>query len=210
MTSATAKKEERMAARREQILQAAIACFSRKGYHLTTMDDIVAESGMSKGSLYWHYKSKKDILISVAEWYFSQMMGEMMGMAQQAPTATDQIKMLLAFVVEMMGAEDALLNVFFDFYAETRHDDEVTDAVREVMMPFIDAIADIVAEGVASGEFRPVDARTVAVTFMAAGDGLFLYRAILTEQFDWRGVAEFFSEMFLASLAPEPGREPQP
>ena len=210
MTETNTKKEARMAARREQILQAAIACFSRKGYHLTTMDDIVAESGMSKGSLYWHYKSKKDILISVAEWYFNQMMGEMMGMVQQAPTATDQIKMLLAFVVEMMNIEDALLNVFFDFYAETRHDEEVTEAVREMMMPFIDAIVVIIAEGVASGEFRPVDARNAAVTLMAAGDGLFLYRAILTEQFDWRGVAEFFSEMFLASLTPEPGREPRP
>jgi AcrR family transcriptional regulator len=210
MTETNTKKEARMAARREQILQAAVACFSRKGYHLTTMDDIVAESGMSKGSLYWHYKSKKDILISVAEWYFNQMMGEMMGMVQQAPTATDQIKMLLAFVVEMMNIEDALLNVFFDFYAETRHDEEVTEAVREMMMPFIDAIVVIIAEGVASGEFRPVDARNAAVTLMAAGDGLFLYRAILTEQFDWRGVAEFFSEMFLASLTPEPGREPRP
>jgi AcrR family transcriptional regulator len=210
MTSATAKKEARMAARREQILQAAIACFSRKGYHLTTMDDIVAESGMSKGSLYWHYKSKKDILISVAEWYFNQMMGEMMGMVQQAPTATEQIRTLSSLFVEMMDIEETLLNVFFDFYAETRHDEEVTAAVREMMTPFIDAIADIIADGVDSGEFRPVDARNVAVTYMAAGDGLFLYRTILAEQFDWRSVAEFFSEMFLASLAPEPGQEPQP
>ncbi len=79
-----------------------------------------------------------------------------------------------------------------------------------MMMPLVDAIAAIVEEGVASGEFRPVDARNVAVTFMAAGDGLFMYRAILTDQFDWRGVSDFFSEMFLAGLCAEPERESQP
>jgi len=199
-----------MAARRDQILQAAIACFSRKGYHLTTMDDIVAESGMSKGSLYWHYKNKKAILISVAEWYFGQMVGEMMGAAQQAPTAAGQIKTLLALFIEMMDTEDMLINVFIDFYAETRHDDEVTAALQEMMMPLVDAIAAIVEEGVNSGEFRPVNARNVAVTFMAAGDGLFMYRAILTDQFDWRGVSDFFSEMFLTVLCTEPEQEPQP
>ncbi|MEA3336927.1 MAG: TetR/AcrR family transcriptional regulator [Chloroflexota bacterium] len=210
MTSTAGKKEARMAARRDQILQAATVCFSRKGYYLTTMDDIVAESGMSKGSLYWHYKNKKAILISVAEWYFKQMVGEMMGAAQQAPTAADQIKTLLALFVEIMDTEDALINVFIDFYAETRHDAEVTEALQEMMMPLVDAIAAIVEQGVASGEFKPVNARNVAITFMAAGDGLFLYRPILADQFDWRGVAEFFSEMFLAGLCAEPGREPQP
>ena len=39
------------AERRTQIIQAAIACFLHKGYNNTTMDDIVAEGGLSKGSL---------------------------------------------------------------------------------------------------------------------------------------------------------------
>ena len=43
---------------RAVILAAASACFSRKGFHRTTMDEIVAESGLSKGTLYWYYKSK--------------------------------------------------------------------------------------------------------------------------------------------------------
>lgn len=210
MTSAVSKKEDISATRREQILQAAIACFSRRGYHLTTMDDIVAESGMSKGSLYWHYKSKRDILISVAEWYFGQMVGGMMGAVQQAPTATSKIKMLLTLILEVMSTEDTLINVFIDFYAETRHDAQVTELLQEMLTPIIDAIAAIIEEGITSGEFRPVDARNIALIFMAAGDGLFLYRPILADQFDWGGVAESFSEMFLVGLRADPGREPQP
>jgi AcrR family transcriptional regulator len=49
------------AERHAQIIKAALACFSRKGYTNTTMDDIVAESGLSKGSLYWYFDSKDDL-----------------------------------------------------------------------------------------------------------------------------------------------------
>ena len=52
------------AERRAQIVRAALTCFSRKGYAKTTMDDIVAESGLSKGSLYWYFESKDELFMS--------------------------------------------------------------------------------------------------------------------------------------------------
>ena len=48
-------KEER----RDQLIQAAITCFGEKGYYETSMDDIVREAGLSKGALYWYFKSKR-------------------------------------------------------------------------------------------------------------------------------------------------------
>lgn len=204
------RREARGAARRDQILQAAIVCFSRKGYHLTTMDDIVAESGMSKGSLYWHYENKKDILISAAEWYFGQMVGEMRAAAPQSAGAQAKIELLLSVFADLLNADDGLINVFIDFYAETRHDAEVTAALQEMMLPLIDAIAAIVAEGSASGEFKAVDARSVALLFMAAGDGLVLYKQIFDDRFDWNAAAGFFAESFLAGLQAGPSQEPSP
>lgn len=52
------------AERRAQIIRAALACFMRKGYNNTTMNDIVAESGLSKGAIYWYFESKDDLLRS--------------------------------------------------------------------------------------------------------------------------------------------------
>ena len=53
--------------RRSQILEAALRCFAHQAHHQTTMDDIVEESGLSKGTLYWYYESKKEISVSVME-----------------------------------------------------------------------------------------------------------------------------------------------
>lgn len=47
--------------RRRQILAAAGTVFARQGYHGARMDDVVAESGLSKGTLYWYFKSKEEL-----------------------------------------------------------------------------------------------------------------------------------------------------
>ena len=52
------------AARRAQILEAAISCFLEKGYTNTSMSDIIKASGLSSGSIYSHFSGKEDILIT--------------------------------------------------------------------------------------------------------------------------------------------------
>ena len=59
--------------RQAQIIEAAMRCFQRKGYENTTINDITAEYGLSKGSIYWYYSSKKDILIAVFEHMISEL-----------------------------------------------------------------------------------------------------------------------------------------
>ena len=52
------------AARRAQILEAAVSCFLEKGYTNTSMSDIIKASGLSSGSIYSHFSGKEDILIT--------------------------------------------------------------------------------------------------------------------------------------------------
>ena len=52
------------AARRAQIIEAAVSCFLEKGYTNTSMSDIIKASGLSSGSIYSHFTGKEDILIT--------------------------------------------------------------------------------------------------------------------------------------------------
>ena len=52
------------AARRAQIIEAAVTCFLEKGYTNTSMSDIIKASGLSSGSIYSHFSGKEDILIT--------------------------------------------------------------------------------------------------------------------------------------------------
>ena len=50
------------AARRAQIIEAAVSCFLERGYTNTSMSDIIKASGLSSGSIYSHFTGKEDIL----------------------------------------------------------------------------------------------------------------------------------------------------
>ncbi|MGH1549136.1 TetR/AcrR family transcriptional regulator [Leifsonia poae] len=54
--------EEHRTARRRQIAEAALRCFARSGFQQTSMADIIAESGLSAGAIYGHYKSKEELV----------------------------------------------------------------------------------------------------------------------------------------------------
>ena len=196
MTPPAVSKE----ARREQIIQAAVACFARKGYHLTTMDDIVAESGLSKGSLYWHFKNKKDLLIKVMAWYFDQMAAEAEPILAQIPDAIEQLKMLLTMFAQTTASDDPLLKIFIDFYAEPRHDPEVDQALRQLMDPYFELIGNIIQQGIEDGELRAVEPRQMAASLMAAFDGMFMYKMMLGDVFDWQNTARQFTEVILAGM----------
>jgi TetR/AcrR family acrAB operon transcriptional repressor len=52
---------------RQQILDTALEVFSRKGYSRTTFVDIAEQIGLTKGAVYWHFKTKTDLLVSLIE-----------------------------------------------------------------------------------------------------------------------------------------------
>ena len=62
--------------RQHQILHAAAKCFAEKGYHTTTMDDIVREAGLSKGTLYWYFNSKKALFRSLIDYWLGELLVE--------------------------------------------------------------------------------------------------------------------------------------
>jgi TetR/AcrR family transcriptional regulator, repressor for uid operon len=58
---------QHLEARRQQILDAALTCFDRAGFHRTSMQDIVGESGLSTGAVYRYFDSKEDIIEALAD-----------------------------------------------------------------------------------------------------------------------------------------------
>jgi AcrR family transcriptional regulator len=56
----------RSAAQRVRILDAALTCFAREGFHAATMQDIFAESGLSPGAVYGYFKSKTAMVLAIA------------------------------------------------------------------------------------------------------------------------------------------------
>jgi AcrR family transcriptional regulator len=65
--------EAHLAARRRQIIDAARVCFLRNGFHQTSMQDVIAEAGISVGAVYRYFKGKNDIIDAIAAEYSDQI-----------------------------------------------------------------------------------------------------------------------------------------
>lgn len=64
------KQEQKSLLARKKILEAASILFSQKGFDCTTMQDIINQSGLSKGAIYHHFKSKEDIMHALGDQMF--------------------------------------------------------------------------------------------------------------------------------------------
>lgn len=59
--------EERREERRRRILTSAWSCFSRNGFHATSMDDVIAATGMSSSAVYRYFRSKDELIDAAAD-----------------------------------------------------------------------------------------------------------------------------------------------
>ncbi len=71
------KNLSRSGRKREEIRAAAYQCLREQGYTATSVDNICKRAGISKGSFYWHYPSKQDVLADIVERWTRQVMDEL-------------------------------------------------------------------------------------------------------------------------------------
>ncbi|MBX0329225.1 TetR/AcrR family transcriptional regulator [Oscillochloris sp. ZM17-4] len=164
--------------RRAQILDAALRVFARQGLYETRMDDIVAESGLSKGALYWYFKSKDAIITAILEQLFAGSMGGLGALAESTEPADACLAALAAGIAEDIAATAQLRPVLFEFYAIAGRDEGVRQFLKGYYDTFLAAIEATVRRGVAEGTFRPIDSAAAAAVIVAAFEGLLLLQII--------------------------------
>ena len=184
---------------RQRLLEAALTCFSRKGYHQTTTDEIVAESGLGKGTLYRHFENKQHLFVSMTRWMMEGI-GEDMAMISSQPQPV--IERLRAMVQVLLDDMEQLLPFFritLDYWAHTIEDEQVRAIFSTSLKEFQALLVPLFEEGIAAGELRPVNARHAALALFAQLDALTLYKALLDE-IDLRGTVDTALDIFLTGL----------
>lgn len=159
-------------ARREQILSAARRCFIENGYHPTRMDDIAAAAALSKGGVYFHFKSKQEVFASLVEEEYSRSMTFLQGVSHGTAPIAEKMQILgMHYLEYFQGAPDAPR--FFVVMGEMALRDEVlAKKLLEMQTAYIQEISKLIDQGVAEGVLRPVDSQVVAAILKALLDGV--------------------------------------
>lgn len=155
--------DEHLAARRQQILDAARLCFSRDGFHSTSMQDVIAEAGLSVGAVYRYFKSKQELVTSIAERVLEgadAVLGEIAAHEPPLPLA-DAVERALDFVDRQTGP-DGLFRIAIQVWGEALRDPELAVFVKNQYSRFRQHFAIIARRAQEAGELPP-DADVEAV-----------------------------------------------
>lgn len=179
--------DEHLAARREQILDAARKCFLRDGFHTTSIQDVIAEAGLSVGAVYRYFKSKDELIRAIAQSVIggaASVFDEIVAHEPPLPLP-DALDRALAYI-ETQAGEDGVLRIAIQVWAEALRDPDLAEFVAETYRGFQARFTAIAERAKDSGEL-PADADPAAVGAVLFGlvPGYLLQR-ILTGRPDRR------------------------
>jgi AcrR family transcriptional regulator len=129
--------------RRAQILEAAIVCFAKRGFHQTSMHDVSAEAGISVGLIYRYFANKEAVIAAMAERH-KQEIQDLLERARQAPSLLESLEIL--FTAHCSESSPKVLSAFVvDLYAEASRNPPVADLVRDVLETAMEGVTDLIA-----------------------------------------------------------------
>jgi len=178
-TSSRTRKHAPPAVRREQILDAAQACFAGGGYHRTTMDQIVAASGLSKGSLYWHFENKEEMLLALFDRYVGEFFSAWGARTEEAPSVAANLRDGAALFCEMILTKRDLAQTWLGFLEHP----QARERLAALYVTSRAALTAVFEAGIARGELRPVPSASLAAAVTGLADGVLL-QALVDETFD--------------------------
>src|SRR5688500_12825915 len=165
---------------KDSILDATDRLLSRFGYRKMTVEDIAAEAGIGKGTIYLHFSSKEEVVLSHIDRIVDRLLDRLKEIARSNTAAAERLRLML------------LTRVLFRFDSVQHYTQSLNDllaALRPGLLArraqYFEAEAQIFAEvltaGRQAGEFSFDDSRVTARALLQATNGLLSYSLSTTE-----------------------------
>jgi TetR/AcrR family fatty acid metabolism transcriptional regulator len=194
--------------RKNQILDAALVTFSRVGFHKARMSDIAESSGLSKGSLYWYFDSKNDLILKLLEKVFEPELKDLRKLlSDQRPTVTR------LFLYADRTADDMvkMLNwvpLVYDFIALAFRQDSIKEGIKKYYRQNMEILETIIQQGLDSEELRAASAREAAVAIGAILEGTVMLWIYDPEHIDIKKHIKSNIQLLINGLASPEGNIP--
>jgi AcrR family transcriptional regulator len=150
---------EKKRAKKLRLIKAATGLFAKKGFHLTTVDEITREAGVAKGTFYLYFKDKEELLKFIMQelWAQHKLVCDTLG---NIACPRERLRQYITWELEFSAknANFARLNLS----ALGAVDKSLIDWYLKIQREHVQFLAGVIAEGCAGGYFREMDATKAA------------------------------------------------
>ena len=165
-------KEKLKEKRQAQIISSALAIALEKGFENSRMDDIVDHSKLSKGTIYYYYKSKKDLYLNLVDFWFIEYSTGILSTLDKKESASDQLIALFTYFIYQYKKSPSTFELMIEFWRMSRLDNDFNYKLQKIYTQFLDYIADIILTGIGNEEFKDVDPKITALSILINIEGI--------------------------------------
>jgi AcrR family transcriptional regulator len=143
---------EHLAARRQQILDAARRCFVTDGFHATSMQQVIAEAGLSVGAVYRYFPSKSDLIVGIVEQMAAGIATQLQSVADAPDRSLVDVMESAIGVVDANTGPDGVLPLAVQVWSEAQRDPSLAVLPRTIYNRIVEVYIRVAERAIKRGE----------------------------------------------------------
>lgn len=180
----------------DKLAGSAFALFSKRGIGRVRMDDIASSAGVTKGSLYWHYQSKSEVIHAACRYYYTGWRRQMNSETAKAATPAAKLARAIRSSVHTCLIDEDNRTFTLELFTLSIHDEELRTGWRT----FFDGVKSfyvcLLKDAMAGGEVPSGDPEAAVDLMLAAMEGYKL-RALFEPRLCARSAERRIAEVLL-------------
>lgn len=194
------RRRVRAEERRQELLEAAVEVFTRRGMHQTTVEDVTRAAGVAKGTFYLYFDSKEQLLGSLKQRFVDELvsraaeLSERVGKDDWWALAETTVTSMVDFMLEHRG--------MIQIFAQEGYTPESHRLFAEAQDKLVMMMAAGIQAGIEAGAFRVADPLMTATLLSHAIDGTLQHSILYGGELDRARLIEATNELLRKTLAP--------
>lgn len=182
---------------RSRILDAALDCFSERGYDATSVVDICQRAGVSKGAFYYHFASKQALFVALLDQWLAALDSRV---AVEATTPLETLHAMVGLLQQVFRDARGRLTMYLEFWRQAARDEAIWQATTAPFEHYHVLLAGMIEQGIAEGSLRPCDPGQAARALVSLAVGMVLQSALDPTGNDWQQSAQAGFDLVLHGL----------
>ena len=181
----------------DKLAACAFSLFSNRGIDRVSMDEIAASAGVTKGSLYWHYRSKREVIHAACRHYYRGWHSQMNREISQAATSGERLASAIRSSVRTCLIDEGNRTFTLELFTLSIHDLEARNGWRAFFDGVKSFYVSLLDESVASGAVAAANPESAVDLMLAAMEGYKL-RALFEPELCAPGAEQRIGDELLA------------
>jgi TetR/AcrR family acrAB operon transcriptional repressor len=200
---------------RNRILDAAEVIFQGKGVSRTSLADVAAQAGVTRGAIYWHFRNKLDLFDAMVQRVLAPVEARLAQLQAHEPDLSlETVRSLVLYFLEQVESDARVHRVLETAWHKCEHVGEMA-RMRDLHLECGNRHLDVMAAALRAAQQRgglspALDPRHAALGLMALVDGLVVNWTLDREAFALSRIAPAVVDAYLAGLKVSPGATAAP